>query len=167
MKDFYLKFRDWLYYVRNYEENKLNEQLIDEERVELTKKMVELQNQLTQEKSLNKVKDELIEKRDKRVELLNGRVSDTIQRNKELSKTIQVMSKQIEELNIKILEKEEARQKCAASVGGLTTSNKALTEKLKQAEYTINFYKTHKKAPTLKELKDYTFGRKKTSDKYV
>lgn len=151
---------DWWNYVRSYKENKLNEEITDQTVVELHKKINRLEKEKKQHDYIAKEKDNLIQLRDKRVQSLSDKCSSLAKRNSELRNTIQTLSDKADKLNTLVLEKEEARRKNAGAIGGLKAQVNNLTKKLEQANYTIEFYKNHRKSPTLEELKAYEYSRK-------
>lgn len=109
-----------------------------------------------------------------------------------LSSTIQERNRKVEELTLELqtksnlLIKEQKKNKelnneRISHLGTISAKEKKIInlenemqnisekhkEELAKKDYTINFYKKHLRAPTLKELKDYQFRRKNSSDKYV
>ena len=151
---------DWWNYIRSYKENKLNEEITDQTVVELHKKINRLEKEKKQHDYITKEKDNLIQLRDKRVQSLSDKYSSIVKKNKELQNKVQVLSSKIDELNALVLEKEEARRKNAGAIGGFKAQINNLTKRLDQANYTIEFYKNHRKSPTLEELKAYEYSRK-------
>lgn len=151
---------DWWNYVRSYKENKLNEEITDHRIVELYKKINKLEEEKKQYEYIAKEKDNLIQLRDKKVQSLSDKYSSIIKRNNELREIIEINLQKNDELNVKLQETEEARRKSAGSIGGLKAQINKLTKKLDEANYTINFYKTHRKSPSLEELKAYEYSRK-------
>ena len=156
----YLEFRDWLNYVRSYKENMQNDLIMDHRLIEYKEQVDKLTKEKKEQEYIAKEQSNLVLLRDKRVQSLSDKYSSIVKRNNELRNTVQTLSNKISELNALILEKEEARRKNAGAIGGLKAQVNNLTKKLDQANYTINFYKSHQKSPTLEELKAYEYSRK-------
>lgn len=120
---------------------------------------------------------------------LNNEIKDL---KEELSSTIKEKNKIIDSLNIqletkdKLLIKEslklkEKESKRIASAGTISSKQKKIEnlekkindlkelhkQELEKKDITIEFYKSKLPEPTLKELKDYKYKRKNSSDKYV
>ena len=160
------------------------------------KKIEELENTINSIKNLNKWREDAITKK-KRVikkeqqekEKLNNQISElkeklssTIQEDKTkieyLETQIQIKDQLLIKEQKKIKEKDKER---IAHLGTIVAKDKKIEnlekkilkeeerhkEELAKRDYTINYLKKHMRAPTLKELKDYQFKRKKSSDKYV
>ena len=162
MKELYLEIRDWLNYcrIKNYKENKQNDLESDHRLIECQKKIEKLEKEKSQHEFIEKERENLALLRERRIQALSDKLSSTIKRNKELRQVIQSNSEKIDTLNVKLQETEEARRKSAGSIGGLKAQINKLTKKLDEANYTINFYKTHRKSPSLEELKAYEYSRK-------
>lgn len=160
MKTNYEGFRGWINYVRDYKDNKDNDLISSNEVRKANNKITKLEKQIEQLSYLEKEKDNLLELKEKRVEALNNKISNYVKRNDELRSIIETQYKENEELKEKVEQKELSRRKSAGAVGGLKAKINELEEQLIKANYTINFYKTHQKSPTLEELKAYEYSRK-------
>lgn len=140
------------------------------------------------EKTIVSKKNKLAEENEEIINL-NNEVKDL---KEELSSTIREKNKIIDSLNIqletkdKLLIKEslklkEKESKRIASAGTINSKQKKIDnlekkindlkelhkQELEKKDITIEFYKSKLPEPTLKELKDYKYKRKKSSDKYV
>jgi chromosome segregation ATPase len=160
MKNNYDGFRGWLKYIRDYKDNKDNDLIYDHKLITKCEQIRKLQEEIAKKEFLAKEKDNLIELREKRIDALNNKISNYVKRNDELRSIIETQYKEINDLKEKIEEKELSRRKSAGSVGGLKAKINELDEQLIKANYTINFYKTHQKSPTIEELKAYEYSRK-------
>ena len=156
----YLEFRDWLNYVRSYKENMQNDLIMDHRLIEYKEQIDKLIKEKKEQEYIAKEQSNLVLLRDKRVQSLSDKYSSIVKRNNELRNTVQTLSSKIDELNALVLEKEEARRKNAGAIGGFKAQINNLTKRLDQANYTIEFYKNHRKSPTLEELKAYEYSRK-------
>ncbi len=71
-----LKFRDWVYYIRNYKENVENEQISEYTILAKNKQIEELKEEIDSLRLYNKVKDNLIEKRDEKIVELKLKINE-------------------------------------------------------------------------------------------
>lgn len=160
IKDWCRGVNEWWNYVRNYIENKLNEEIADHRTIELNKKINKLEEEIKQREYIAKEKDNLIQLREKRVQSLTDKCSSYAKRNNELRNTVQKLSNQVDDLTKQVQEKETLRRKNAGAIGGLKAQVNNLIKQLDQANYTIDFYRNHRKSPTLEEIKAYEYQRK-------
>lgn len=93
MKQFYYEVREWLNYVRNYKEAKINEEITDGTIIELNKKIVKLKSKL--------------ELKEKQVEVLTKKVSHYANRNDELRKVLGLTMKENKELKAQVKKRKE------------------------------------------------------------
>ena len=160
MKDLYLRFREWLKYVRNYKNSKEQEDTRDCKIRKLENKIKKLEVQLEEKNTIEEERTNLYQKRENVITLLNEKVSNLMKRNKELRKLFQESQDEVKELEAKLAEKEHSRRVSAGAIGGLTARINELKKKLINANHIINFYKTHQKSPNIEELKAYEYSRK-------
>ena len=74
---------------------------------------------------------------------------------------IKGLEKEVNDLKDKLQEKELQRRKLAGSVGGYKTKVKRLEEEIESLNERIDFLKNNRRAPSIEELKDYEYRRKK------
>ena len=160
MKDLYLRFREWLKYVKNYKENKENDSIYDHIIIEKNKEISALKEELKKSDFLNEERAELMKLQENRIQNLNKKIKELNIRQKDLIETIAEDSIIKEDLEKKLTEKEQTRRKIAGSLGGYKAKISQLQKELEKANYTINFYKTHQKSPNIEELKAYEYSRK-------
>ena len=160
MKNLYLKFREWLKYVRNYKENKENDSIYDHKIIEKNKEIAAIKEELKKSDFLNEERANLIKLQEKRIQNLNQKYTEIKKEIKGLNEILKVKKELINDLNNKLIEKEKSRKASAGALGGYKTKISQLQKELEKANYTINFYKTHQKSPTLEELKAYEYSRK-------
>ena len=160
MKDLYLRFREWLKYVRDYKENKDNDSIYDHKLIEKDKEIELLKNELKKSDFLNGERANLIQLQEKRIQKLNRNYKEKNLLIKDLDSQLKIKAEIIHELEAKLAEKEHSRKVCAGALGGYKAKIRQLQEELDKANYTVNFYKTHQKSPNIEELKAYEFSRK-------
>lgn len=160
MKDLYLRFREWLKYVKNYKENKENDSIYDHIIIEKNKEISALKEELKKSDFLNEERAELMKLQENRIQNLNKKIKELNIRQKDLIEIIAEDSIIKEDLEKKLTEKEQTRRKIAGSLGGYKAKISQLQKELEKANYTINFYKTHQKSPNIEELKAYEYSRK-------
>ena len=83
----------------------------------------------------------------------------------EKTNQIKSLKKDISLLESKLNTKEKQRRKAAGSVGGCKIKIKKLEEEIKNLNERIEFLKTNRRAPSIEELKDYKYKRKKSVSK--
>ena len=180
MKELLLEIGDWLNYcrIKSYKENKKNEEIADGTIVELNKQIENVKKDYEEKEKqsefIAKEKDNLIKLLNNRIDALNEKISSVCKRNNELRSILQATSNELDSTKEELAKEKISRKKCAGAVGGLTARVNSLTKELKQttgerdmamksldqAKYTINFYKTHQKSPSIEELKAYEYSRK-------
>lgn len=160
MKDLYLRFREWLKYVKNYKENKENDSIYDHIIIEKNKEISALKEELKKSDFLNEERAELMKLQENRIQNLNKKIKELKIRQKDLVEIIAEDSIIKEDLEKRLTEKEQTRRKIAGSLGGYKAKISQLQKELEKANYTINFYKTHQKSPNIEELKAYEYSRK-------
>ena len=160
MKDLYLRFREWLKYVKNYKENKDNDLIYDHKLIEKQREIDKQKVETAEYKYLVAERQKLIQLQEKRIQNLNKKITFLKKNAKELDECLAYFEIKTNMLEEKLNEKEQARRKIAGSLGGYKAKISQLQKELEKANYTINFYKTHQKSPTLEELKAYEYSRK-------
>lgn len=160
MKNLYLRFREWLKYVRNYKNREDEENTRDCLLREKYKEIDALKKEIKNCDFMNEQRAELIKLQENRIQNLNKKVRELKLNQKQLIKTISEDSIIREDLEKKLNEKEQSRRKSAGVVGGLKAKINQLQKELEKANYTINFYKTHQKSPNIEELKAYEYQQK-------
>ena len=75
---------------------------------------------------------------------------------------IKNLQKNILQLETKIQLKEQQRRKAVGSIGGCKTKISNLEKEIKNLNERIDFLKNNRRAPSIEELKDYDFKRKKS-----
>ena len=182
MKKLIEKIRDFWFYVRDYSENRkkdnTEEKKHDNRLIEYQNKITALEKEIAEKDFKSKEKDNLVFLRDQRIQSISNKFSDVMKRNNELRKLFQDKCKEAEELKMKLENKEKQR---IASAGTINSKQKKIEnlekkinelkelhkQELEKKDITIEFYKSKLPEPTLKELKDYKYKRKNSSDKYV
>ena len=159
MKDLYLRFREWLKYVRNYRNSEEEENTRDCLIREKYREIEELKKEIKNCDFMNEQRAELMKLQENRIQNLNKRIKELKLREKQLIETIADDLKIREDLEKKLNEKEQSRRKSAGVVGGLKTKISQLQKELDKANYTIEYYRKSKK-PTLEEIKAYEYQRK-------
>ena len=160
MKDLYLRFREWLKYVRSYKENKENDSIYEHIIIEKNKEISALKEEIKKSDFLNEERANLMKLQENRIQNLNKKIKELKIRQKDLIEIIAEDSIIKEDLEKKLTEKEQTRRKIAGSLGGYKAKISQLQKELEKANYTINFYKTHQKSPNIEELKAYEYSRK-------
>ena len=178
MKDLFNDIRAWLDYIKNREKNEKKEEINQDTIRELRNTVQKLKNErkeeLKQREYISKEKDNLLVLRNNRIDFLTKQLSDSNGRNDELRSILEKTSKELDITKVELAKEKKSRKKCAGAVGGLTARVNTLTkeldntnnslkqacEELSKAKYTINFYKTHQKSPSIEELKAYDYSRK-------
>ena len=160
MKNLYLKFREWLKYVKDYKENKENDSIYDHKIIEKNKEISTLKEELKKSDFLNEERANLIKLQEKRIQNLNKKYTELKKEIKGLNEILEVKKEIINDLEKKVTEKEKSRRASAGSLGGYKAKISQLQKELEKANYTINFYKTHQKSPNIEELKAYEYSRK-------
>ena len=135
----------------------------------------------SKKKDIEKGKDE-VESLKKQLDETKERLSSTIQENNSKIDNLTMQLEIKDQLLIKEQKKnKELNNERISYLGTITAKEKKISnleneiqnikekhkEELAKKDYTINYLKKNMRAPTLKELKDYQFKRKKSSDKYV
>lgn len=164
MKNLYLKFREWLKYVRNYKNSEEEENTRDCLLKEKYKEIEALKKEIKNCDFLNEQRAELMKLQEKRIQNLNKKIRELKLREKQLIETIADDLKIREDLEKKLNEKEQSRRKSAGVVGGLKTKINQLQKEIDKANYTIEYYRKSKK-PTLEEIKAYEYQRKAVEKK--
>ena len=94
-------FRSWLNYVREYKDNKDYCEIKEAEVLNACREIERLKDHIKELEITSKLKDELIEKRDSRIELLNARVSELMKANKEATGEAKKIKKGIKKIKVK------------------------------------------------------------------
>ena len=157
MKDLYLKFRDWLNYVRNYKENKENDLTFDLHLIEKQREIDKQKVEIAGYKCLIKERQSLIHLQEVKIQKLKKKYKEKILLIKDLDNQITTYNEIIHELEGRLANKEHSRKISAGAVGGLKAKINQLQKELDKANYTIEFYKTHQKSPTVEEIKAYDY----------
>lgn len=101
LKSMWWEFVNWLKYVRDYKENKDYCEIKEAEVLNAYKEMEDLKDKIKELKITSKVKDELLEKKDNRIEILNMRISELMKDNNNLSGKEKRIKKGIKKLEVK------------------------------------------------------------------
>ena len=105
MKDEFRKmwgeFVNWLKYVREYKDNKDYCSIKEAEVVNAYREMEKLKEKIKELEISGKVKDELMEKKETRIEILNARVSELMKEKKEATGETKRIKKGIKKLEVK------------------------------------------------------------------
>lgn len=165
MKDLYLKFRDWLNYVRNYKENKENDLIFDLNLIEKQREIDKQKVEIAGYKCLIKEIQNLIHLQEERIHKLKNKFKEKMLLIKDLDNQITTYNDRIQKLENKLANKEHSRKISAGAVGGLKAKINQLQKELDKANYTIEFYKTHQKSPTVEEIKAYDYQFKQVEKK--
>lgn len=113
------------------------------------------------EERIKKLRDDLKQCRAEKQEIiLGGQVIIEEKINE-----IKGLEKQKAILEEKLQTKEQQRRKAVGSIGGCKVKIKKLEEEIKNLNERIEFLKTNRRAPSIEELKDYDFKRKKSVTK--
>ena len=149
----------WVKYIIDYPYNKIDLELLDGERKENHDAKQKLRDKIHDEiinrKLIEKVKDNLIALRNRRIGVLTTKCNDYSKTIDELRSVIETQNKENEKLQEKVKEKELARRKNAGAIGGLKAENNKLKQDLERANQKITWLKTNQKAPTKEEIIAY------------
>lgn len=160
MKNLYLRFREWLKYVRNYKNSEAEENTRDCLLKEKYKEIDALKKEIKNCDFMNEQRAELIKLQENRIQNLTKKHGELKKEINKLNENLELKKKIINDLEKKLNEKEQSRRKSAGVVGGLKAKINQLQKELDKANYTINFYKTHQKSPNIEELKAYEYQQK-------
>lgn len=164
MKNLYLRFREWLKYVRNYKNSEEEENTRDCLLKEKYKEIEALKKEIKNCDFMNEQRAELMKLQEKRIQNQNKKIRDLKIREKQFIEKMADDLKIREDLEKKLNEKEQSRRKSAGVVGGLKAKINQLQKELDKANYTIEYYRKSKK-PTLEEIKAYEYQRKAVEKK--
>lgn len=110
------------------------------------------------QKKIEKLQHDLkLKEQEKQECILSGQAVIEEKTNK--NKTLE---KEILELKNKLELKEKQRRSAVGSVGSCKVKIKKLEEETKNLNERIDFLKTNRRAPSIEELKDYKYKRKKS-----
>ena len=157
MKTNYDGVKGWINYIRDYKYNKDNDLISENRLIEANKKIQELEKHIDNTALLTKQKEELIQLGDIRIKQLNGKVSRLKSYNKKILEDLANERAANIDLEAKLAEKEHTRRVTQGTTCSLKAKISRLEKTLQKANYTIEFYKTHQKSPTIEELKAYDF----------
>lgn len=105
MKDEFRKmwgrFRSWLKYVREYHDNKDYCEIKEAENKQKDEKIEELKDKIKELEITSKIKDELIEKKENRIEILNAKISELMKEKKEATGETKKIKKGIKKSEVK------------------------------------------------------------------
>ena len=160
MKELYLRFREWLKYVRNYKNSEDEENTKDYLLREKYKEIDALKKEIKNCDFMNEQRAELMKLQENRIQNLNKKNGELKKEINKLNEDLELKKKIVKDLEKKLNEKEQSRRKSAGEVGGLKAKINQLQKELEKANYTINFYKTHQKSPNIEELKAYEYQQK-------
>lgn len=160
MKNLYLRFREWLKYVKNYKNSEDEEKTRDCLLREKYKEIEKLKKEIKNCDFMNEQRAELMKLQENRMQNLNKKYGELKKEINKLNEDLELKKKIVNDLEKKIIEKEQSRRKSAGVVGGLKAKINQLQKELEKANYTINFYKTHQKSPNIEELKAYEYQQK-------
>ena len=159
MKDLYLRFREWLKYVRNYKNSEEEENTRDCILREKYKEIETLKKEIKNCDFMNEQRAELMKLQEKRIQNQNKKIRELKIREKEFIEKMEDDLKIREDLEKKLNEKEQSRKASASALGGYKAKINQLQKELDKANYTIEYYRKSKK-PTLEEIKAYEYQRK-------
>lgn len=159
MKDLYLRFREWLKYVRNYKNSEEEENTRDCILREKYKEIETLKKEIKNCDFMNEQRAELMKLQEKRIQNQNKKIRELKIREKEFIEKMADDLKIREDLEKKLNEKEQSRKASASALGGYKAKINQLQKELDKANYTIEYYRKSKK-PTLEEIKAYEYQRK-------
>lgn len=159
MKDLYLRFREWLKYVRNYKNSEEEENTRDCILREKYKEIETLKKEIKNCDFMNEQRAELMKLQEKRIQNQNKKIRELKIREKEFIEKMADDLKIREDLEKKLNEKEQSRKATASALGGYKAKINQLQKELDKANYTIEYYRKSKK-PTLEEIKAYEYQRK-------
>ncbi len=159
MKNLYLRFREWLKYVRNYKNSEEEENTRDYLLREKYKEIDALKKEIKNCDFMNEQRAELMKCYEKRIQNQNKKIRELKIREKEFIEKMEDDLKIREDLEKKLNEKEQSRKASASALGGYKAKINQLQKELDKANYTIEYYRKSKK-PTLEEIKAYEYQRK-------
>lgn len=150
----------WIRYVKDYKENIEND-LISERRLITANNIIRKQKrQIEALKNTEKEKDNSLTLKEKELKEIKEKNNALKKQINEEYEIIWNLHEQINKINDKLKEKEHLRRVSAGAIGGYKAKINDLKRDLAKASYTINFYKTHQKSPTLEEIKAYDLQMK-------
>ena len=94
-------FRSWLNYVREYKDNKDYCEIKEAEVLNAYREMEKLKEKIKELEISGKVKDELMEKKETRIEILNARITELMKKKKEATGETKKIKKGIKKLKVK------------------------------------------------------------------
>ena len=159
MKNLYLRFREWLKYVRNYKNSEEEENTRDCLLKEKYKEIDALKKEIKNCDFMNEQRAELMKLQEKRIQNQNKKIRELKIREKQFIEKMADDLKIREDLEKKLNEKEQSRKASAGALGGYKAKINQLQKELDKANYTIEYYRKSKK-PTLEEIKAYEYQRK-------
>lgn len=115
-------------------------------------------------KNINELRDMLdvatlkTKQQEKDLKKLSLDLTEEKQNSEDLIKLLDKKDRQIKKLEADLKEKEKQRHSSASKNGGYVV-------KIKELESQVEFLKTHRRSPSLDELKDYTLRRKSVCKK--
>ena len=81
-RETWLEFSEWVKYLRDYKEHLQKEQEEDTEVMRLKYTIDKQSKKITELQTINKLKDELLEKRDIRIDSLNSKITELMLKSK-------------------------------------------------------------------------------------